>query len=263
MTPPAPRHQMGFALAVLLSSGLLAFALVRPEISRNLLESAITLWWNRMVPIVFPALVFAGTVLYIPTTLPIWGAVTLYSLFSFPLVGAHVALTAYDQKKIYQEQVYALIPYANLYNPFLLPNPHALFRLDLCLMASAFLVSQRLPSNTLNRTDRPTESSLVLEAMNWTTVLGAMTAFAVILQGLGLGNWVPVLTEPLTPHWTALHTTPLWVVFFLGTNGLVTVLPVLFQAHALSLSIRRIIRDRLLQAFLATLLFGLLSQLLA
>lgn len=242
---------------------LFAMSVIHPFQARRLVEDAVQLWWTHLVPVLFAGLLGAAWFARATPRPLVWAP--LWSLASLPLVGGIVLLDAYRHRAITKPELERGLLWANLYNPLLVPAPATLALFDLCLVTGALVLS-RLPAASPTKEHNRPKTGLacgfnrraILDAMNWTTVVGAGVVAAFWLQ---LVFPYPALTawflDPISWHWRA-PTVPWWALVPIGLNGTVFLLPLALYRRRLGLDGKRWLLYRLAQALFAALLYGAL-----
>lgn len=249
----------GRAILVLASLALLLL-LAKPGHWIPLAHSAVSLWWDRVVPILFPGYLL-GTMVT-PLIMPYPEATGLLSLATFPLVGSTLALEQYRQGQASPADTERAWVFANFTNPWLLPlNLVSQICLvvangSLCLAALYWVPIARAPRITRARLPVRGWPASAIDAMNWSAVYGAGVVMVTLLAGLH-----PVLTRLALLGEVVVQSTafPMWVRTLLtASGGLVFLLPQLYQAHKLGLPALRLATWRLaavgLAGFLAYIL---------
>lgn len=221
-------------------------------------------WWNRLVPIIFPSLLAAEILIQVAPKSDTWAAM-LRAAASWPIVGA-VRLCDRARVDGPTETIYSGLLWANLYNPLVFHRLSSGLMVDASLMAAAAIATMLQKHKSSLRWTilfGPKKflkwRSAPLDAMNWATIL---LAELVLARTATLPHWhwiYLVLVDPLPRH----HTNNLFTVWLLALNGLVMLVPLLVYAHRIGLSWIHIVRDRLLQSSLATLLYFLALLFLA
>lgn len=242
--------------AVLLLMGMaLVLLLAHPARWIPLAQSAINLWWARVVPILFPGYLLGTWV--VPLIMPYEAVTGLLSLATFPVVGATLALEHYRQGRVSREDAERAWVFGNFTNPLLLPLN---LESQVCLLAANGLLcaaalhaiprrAAPVPARSLMPRGWPASA---MDAMNWSAVYGAGVVIVTLMAGLH-----PVLTRLAFLGEVAVQATtaPIWLRTAIGgSGGLVFLLPQLYQARELGLPTGRLALWRVAAASLAGLL---------
>lgn len=251
MDAPNSRVILALALISLVIGGTLA----NPGLTRHTAEIAIALWWNHLVPIMLPGCVLAQSWLYL---LPRWQTPALVgtALLTFPPAALMVVLIHGNRESDPDWDPVPLLLYTNLYNPFLFPRASEGLALDACLLAAALIMRPRLafhPQRARQLLFSPRQ--WVLDAMNWTTIMGAVIVLALLAH-----QWIPVfgagwLVDPIGLHWRIPSSWTPARFFWTAFGGLGYWLPLLLYIEKKPRAAARLAGVRALQACLAGVLY--------
>ncbi len=251
MDAPKSRVIIALALMILVIGGTLA----NPGLTRHTAEHAIALWWNHLVPIMLPGYVLAQSWLYL---LPRWQAPALVgtALLTFPPAALMAVLVHLDRASDQNWNPVPLLLYTNLYNPLLFPRASEGLALDACLIAAALILGPRLalhapPARHLSFSPR----QWILDAMNWTTIVGAVIVLAFLAH-----QWIPALgvgwlVDPIGLHWRMPGAWTPARFFWTAFGGLGYWLPLALYIGKRPRTAARLAGIRALQAVLAGLLY--------
>jgi hypothetical protein len=209
---------------------------------------AVARWWATLVPIVFPGYL-AGSRLASSVRDARW-ALALLGLATWPAVGGALALRAVETRTLPPRQVETLWLWANFTNPLLMPDARVAAAVLLADATVAIGGTLRLGAGHLPVPIalRGTWPDWAADAMTWATVFGAGTVLVAWAESVwpAPAMWLG-LAEPVT-H--VLAHPPL-AAFALALNGLVFLVPQLWQAWRVGLNPWRLLTWRLLAGGLA------------
>lgn len=224
-----------------------------PWAVRHVLEATVALWWNHLVPILFPGYALAAAVLSSRLQKSPTVPLILTGFLTFPALSGALVLDAVKREHMSPQTANALLLFTNLYNPWLFPDPRLGLIVDIGLFSGA-LILKAFPTREPVSDYPPAPRSWIIDAMNWTAIFGAAMIFASLLMALLPGLRWHILLEPITSHWIHPGDMPsLGALLGYGLNGFVFLVPILYRTHTLGLSWSRILGGRLLQALVGAL----------
>jgi hypothetical protein len=196
----------------------LAVAALHPLPTREAAEYAVSLWWNHLVPVMFPAYVLAQGFLVLAPRRQLWTLMVLAFLTFPPVVGVLLVKSRSSDVRASAP----LLLYTNLYNPLFFPHPRFGLLLDGALLLSAVILAppwRAVWPRAEAARGAITPRLWVIDSMNWTTIAGLTTLIAGLghrwLHPLGVG-WA---IDPLGIHWSA-GGVPIGATFFTAFGGL-------------------------------------------
>lgn len=242
------------AATLMLAFSIALFVLGDPQLARQSLNQGVTLWWNHLVPIMLPGYVLSQLLFFLWPKRP-WWTLSCLAFFTFPPLAAMVL---YDHLAATDKRLIPLLLYTNLYNPLLFPHPDVILRLDTALFAAAALLWPNITAWHLPSASMPLRPrQWVLDAMNWTSIVGFAVVVAVLLhQSIphwGLGWFI----DPLGLHWIDTKWPNPVPIFLTAWGGLAFWIPLWVQWSRHGPWVPRILLYRLTQSLLATALFFL------
>lgn len=187
------------------------------DLTRRTATDAINLWWTRLVPIMFPGFVL-GQALGSLWPRPRMAAWMILAFFTFPPVVAVSLVDLTRQGRLSPQALTPLLLYTNLANPLLFPHPRVGLFIDAAALLTAILLVPRPIRQDFRQPMPITPRRWIIDAMNWTSILGFATIAAWLIQnwlGHGPGGW---LVEPMALHWKS-GPTPFWAPWAIAFGG--------------------------------------------
>lgn len=239
-----------------LATAVIVLAALHPLSTRDAAEYAVALWWNHMVPMMFPAYVLAQALMALWPRSPL-AAWMILAFLTFPPIVAVALLDGSRSGRVAPRDIVPLLLYTNLYNPLFFPHPSFALAMDGALLTSALILCPpgrivAVPPPRRNLTPR----QWVVDGMNWTSIAGLVTLAAWILHRwftpLGAG-WA---VDPLTLHWASQRVS-MPAVFFTAFGGLAYWTPLLSTRRMPQR--RQLLLYRLAQSALASALVMILG----
>ncbi len=187
------------------------------DLTRRTATDAINLWWTRLVPIMFPGFVLGQALgsLWPSHRLQTW---MILAFFTFPPVVALSLVDLTRQGHLSPQELTPLLLYTNLANPLLFPQPRVGIFMDGATLLAAILIAPRPIRRQLTQPVPIKPRRWIIDAMNWTSILGFATIGAWLIQNW-LGGWpLGWLIEPIAWHWKP-GPTPLFAPWAMAFGG--------------------------------------------